>query len=144
MNNYYTTHDLRVWFAEFPTIFFTTKTGGTSQNEVTQTFPGGSRSPVNVPGPTSVEQVTLGKPHDPVIDNALLAWAQSWDRGLARRKLTLICQPVDAMGLPLPGAAPVSYYGCAKVSMKVPDLGRGSAEVAMLELVVQPESMSLA
>lgn len=143
MNNFYTTHDMRVWFLEIPTVYFTTKTGGTSQNEVTQVFPGGDNIPVNVPGPVTVEQVTLGKPHDPVMDRALLAWAQQWDRG-NRRKLTLVCQPVSAAGVPVPGSVPTTYYGCSKVSIKMPDIGRGSAEAAMIEVVVQPESMSAA
>jgi len=143
MNAFYTTHDMRVWFLEIPTVFFTTKTGGTSQNEVTQVFPGGSNIPVNVMGPVTVEQVTLSKPHDPITDKPLLTWAQSWGRGI-RRRLTLVCQPVDARGVPLPGVVPTTYYACAKVSFKHPDVGRGSSDNAMIELVVQPESMSAA
>lgn len=143
MNNFYTTHDMRVFFTQFATVLWTTKTGGTSQGEVTQVFPGGGSAPVNVPGPRTVEAVTLGKPHDPVVDRALLAWAQAWDRG-QRRPLTLVCQPVDAAGVPIPGAIPTTYYSCAKVSLKMPDVGRGSADAAMIELVVQPESMSAA
>lgn len=141
MNSFYTTHDMRVWFLEIPTVFFTTKTGGMSQNEVTQVFPGGGNVPVNVMGPVTVEQVTLGKPHDPITDQPLLKWSQLWDRGL-RRRMTLMCQPVDAMGVPIPGAGPTAYYACAKVSLKLPDVGRGGSDTAMIELVVQPESMS--
>jgi hypothetical protein len=127
-----------IYFEEFPTVLFTSKEGGGTTNENSQIFPGGRGAPVNVNGPSTVEAVTVTKPHDPVADAPLYAWVRAWDAGV-RRELTLVVQPVTAVGVP--SGPPQRYVGCAKTTFTPPSATRGSAEVAMVSLVVQPRRL---
>lgn len=127
-----------IYFTEIPDILWSTKTGGASASENTQIFEGGSRVPTNIPGPTTVEQVTLSKPYDPVRDAEILSWARAWDQG-EKEELNLIVQPTNAAGSP---AGPrQTYANCAKINFTLPDIERGSSEAAMLELIVQPTQL---
>lgn len=134
-DNFRSTHRFIAYFAQFPDIKFTGKTGGEESNEVNQVFPGGSNVPVNVEGPTTTGQVTLSKPWDAVKDVPILAWNRRWSKGV-KLPLTLIVQPVSAAGIPDGG--PDTYVGCSRVSVTPPELSRGGGEEAMLEVVVQP------
>lgn len=128
-------HGFVAYFAQFPNIKFTNVSGGEESNEVNQVFPGGTNVPVNIDGPPTVGQVTATKPWDSISDTALEVWSRNWSAGI-KLPLTLIIQPVTAAGIPDGG--PETYNGCSRVSFKRPDVSRGSAEEAMLEIVVQP------
>ncbi|MEM1347990.1 MAG: phage tail protein [Myxococcota bacterium] len=137
-DNYRSQHRYKVWINEFPAIFFTTLSGGDTTTEVTQVHPGNREFPVNIPGPVTIEQLTLGKPYDSIKDNALIAWARAWDRGV-QVPVTVVKQAVNAAGIP--DGPRTSFLRCAKVTLNEPDVGRGSAEAAMLELTLQPEQV---
>ena len=128
-----------IYFEELPTVLFTAKSGGASTNEVGQVFPGGRGAPVNVPGPTTIEAVTLTKPHDAIADAPLLAWVKAWDAG-ARAELTLVVQPVSAIGVP--NGAPQRYIGCAKTGFTPVEPERGSADVGTIQVSVQPRRLA--
>lgn len=136
-DNFRSSHRQVAFFREFPQISFTSVSGGAESNEVNQVFPGGSNIPVNVEGPTTIEQVTLQKPWDSIKDSPLVTWSRQWSAGI-KRPLTLVVQPVSAAGIP-DGAAE-TYLACSRVSFKRPDVERGGADAGMLEIVVQPTS----
>ena len=127
-----------IYFTLFPTILWSSKTGGGSNSENTQIFEGGKRVPTNIGGPTTVEQVVLTKPYDPIRDRDILSWVAAWDRGI-REELTLIVQPTNSAGVP--AGKRQMLKGCAKINFKLPDIERGSSEAAMLELTVQPTQL---
>jgi len=134
-DNFRSSHGFIAYFSQFPQIKFTSVAGGGESNEVSQVFPGGSETPVNVEGPTTIEQLTLQKPWDAIRDVPLEAWSRNWSNGI-KLPLTLIKQPVNAAGIPDGG--PETFTGCSRVSFKRPDAERGGSESAMMELVVQP------
>ena len=86
-------------------------------------------------GPTTIGQVSLQKPYDLIRDIPLELWSAAWSKGV-KVPLTLIIQPVNAMGIP-EGKAD-TFTGCSRVSFKKPEVTRGSADEAMLEMVLQP------
>lgn len=138
INAFRARHRFKVWCPQFPGVFFTELTGGNASNEVTQVHPGNRNAPVNVNGPVSFEQITVRKPYDAVADAPILAWSRAYDRGV-ELALTVIKQPVNAAGLP--DGPQTSYLRCARVSFNEPEVGRGSAEAATLEIVLQPEQI---
>lgn len=135
LDRYTSQHDAVISFKEFPGIFFTTKEGGEAQNEVSQQFPGGGGPPENITGPTTVTPVTITKPAEFAVDAPIIAWAKAWDRGV-RVELTLIVQPVSSEGVPV--GTPDYYHGCAKTSLSPRSVTKGSAEVSMLSITLQP------
>ena len=139
INDFSAQHDALIYFQEFPGIFFTSKEGGDSQNDVTQTFPGGGGPPVNVSGPTTITPVTVSKPMDPIVDAPLKAWARAWDLGV-RQELTLVVQPTTSEGLPV--GEPDIHIGCAKTTVTRANATKGSAETRTFSISVQPRSMA--
>lgn len=137
-NNFFAAHNQLVWLAEYPGIFFQTLSGGEMSNEATATYPGGGGPQVVVVGPSTVGQLTLSKAYDPVRDAPLDAWSAAWQRG-ALQRVTVVKQPVTPEGVPT--GARTTYVRCARVSYKTPDLAKGSAEVANLEITLQPEDV---
>ncbi|MFG0245744.1 MAG: hypothetical protein ACF8MF_06820 [Phycisphaerales bacterium JB052] len=135
LNRFSAQHNALVYIQEFPNIFFTSKTGGNVTREVTQRHPGDGTSPVNVPGPTNVEQLTLEKPYDAVKDMPLEVWATGWDNGL-EAEVTVVVQPVTSEGVP--AGKSDQYLGCALVTFAKPDVNRGSAEAKVLSVTLQP------
>lgn len=140
LNNFSAQGNFLVFFAEFPASLFTEMSGGEVQRDSNLQHPGGLGGPVEIQGPTTVGQVTLQKPYDAVVDALLEAWATAYNNGIPLR-LKLIKQPVLSDGVPLPGGKPDTYLSCGLVRWKKPDVRKGSAEAAMLEIVVQPERM---
>lgn len=134
-DRYSSQHQVRAYFTEFPGIYFTGIEGGAAVNEVTDQFPGGSPVPEQVTGPTTIEQVTLTKPFEPIADEPLQIWVRAWDAG-ARKRLTLVKEYITSEGVPV--GKQTRFMECAKVSYKDPDFNRGSAEVANITLIVKP------
>ena len=134
-NSFRSQHEYISYFVEFPGSKFTSVTGGDVQNDVTQQFPGGSGPPENIDGQTTVAQLTLSKPYDTIKDQPILQWSRLWSAG-AKTPLTLIKQPVNAAGVPVGEAE--TFLQCARVSLKTPDVNKGSSDTAMLEVTVQP------
>jgi hypothetical protein len=129
-----------VYFAEFPGIYFNSKSGGTVERAITQRQSAGMPGkPVNVAGRTTVGQITLTKDYDAIRDFPLELWSKQWALGI-EVELTLVVQPVTAMGIP-EGAADM-YNGCALVSLQKPDTDRQGGGVAELTIVVQPTHMT--
>lgn len=128
-----------IYFAEYPTIFFNSKSGGAAERTVTQRQPAGRfGGPVNVPGPTAVGQVSLTKDYDAIRDMPLEIWNKQWTQGI-HIELTLIVQPVNATGIP--DGKPDTYEGCALLSFQKPDTDRQGGGVAELTLTIQPSRM---
>ena len=134
----HTQHEYVAYFQEFPQIRFTSVSGGDRTTEGNKVFPGGSQTPRNVDGPTTVSDLTLGKPAEDIQDAPLRAWCSAWSRG-QRRQLTLVVLRVDAAGLPIPGAAARTYLRCSHRSDAAPTVERGGATVATFQIVVSPE-----
>jgi hypothetical protein len=129
-----------VYFAEYPTIFFNSKSGGTVEHAVTQRHSAGAfGGPVNVSGRTTVGQLTLTKDYDAIRDMPLEVWNKAWSNGV-HAELTCIVQPVSAAGIP-DGKAD-TYEGCALVSFNKPDSDRQGGGVAELTITVQPRRMT--
>ena len=129
-----------VYFAEYPTIFFNGKDGGVAEHANTQRHSAGAfGGPVNVPGRTTISQVTLTKDYDAIKDMPLELWNKGWSSGV-QIELTLIVQPVTAAGIP-DGKAD-TYEGCALISFQKPNANRQGGEVAELSITVQPRRMT--
>lgn len=139
LNNFRPEHNFICNFTAFPTVKFTSKTGGELQREVTQQHSGGMEPPENIKGPQTVNQVTVMKPYDVVLDAALEAFLTNSIDGTIDQPLDLSCVPVDANGVP-DGRA-LTYKDCDIVSLRFPDINKGSSEAAMMEVVVQPRSV---
>lgn len=138
IDSFHTQHDYVSWFVEYPAAKFQTKSGGNIAGQGSQTFPGGGGPPKNLDGPSSTGPITITKGLDHVIDRGLIAWAKAWHNGI-RRKLTLICQPVNELGIPVGEAD--TYLRCSLNDFSKPDLNKGSAELATLSITVQPETI---
>lgn len=140
LNNFGPEHNFICYFVELPLVRFTSKTGGELQREVTQQHAGGMSAPENIRGPQTVGQVTLTKPYDFILDKALRLFFQAAIGGIGDADLTLVCQPVTSEGIPRGPAQ--TYMNCTCVSIKFPDVNKGSSEAAMLEVVVQPRTVA--
>lgn len=139
LNNFFPEHNYVCYFSAFPQIKFTSKTGGELQREVGQQHSGGMEPPENIKGPQTVGQVTLTKPYDPILDATFEALVTRALNGVVDVDQDLICQPVDSRGIPNGKAD--TYKDCTFVSLRKPDVNKGSSEAAMLELIVQPRFM---
>lgn len=140
MPNYSAEHDFMVYFLEYPLAQFTDMSGGEVSRTVTTQHPGGFGSPVPIDGPPEVKEITLVKPYDSIVDAPLEAWATAYNQGL-KIYLTLAKVPVMSDGAPLPSGKVDTFLECHLVRFKKPDVKRGSAEAAKLEVVVQPSRM---
>lgn len=136
-NNFRSQNQYLCWFAEFPQIKFTSKSGGDRSSDTTQQHPGGGGPPENIDGPVEISEVTVSKPAEPLKDAPLLQWARAWQNGI-EQKLTLIVQPVTSEGVP--EGEPDRYLGCSLSTESKPELSKGSSDTAMYELTVQPET----
>ena len=134
-HNFTTQHNTRIFIGGFPQVLFTELTGGTEQTEQTVTHPGAGGQ-VNVPGATTVEQITLRKQYDPATDNALIAALRALRA--AGGKTSAHQQHTNAAGVPV---STTNFLRCGVASIKKPDGRRGSGEVKMLEIVLAPEEI---
>jgi hypothetical protein len=79
----------------------------------------------------------LSKAYDPVADANLEKWLiDAITNPKVDSEFTITIQPVnsDLAGTPIAGASPRTFTGCQVVSFKLPDVDRGSAGVARLEI----------
>lgn len=140
-DRFHTTHNYLVTSPDLPGVKFSSLTGGAVTVEGVKVWPGGSESPRNVDGQASVEDITIGKPHDPVADVVVKAWVAGWKNGTARRKITIVKQLVNAAGLPDPSPGSTeTYRNCSFRNYTPPSLERGTANAAMIMLTLSPES----
>lgn len=141
MASYSAKDSYMTFFLEYPASMFTECSGGERKRTTTTVHPGGGGSPEIVEGPTEYGQVTLRKPYDPIVDSVLDLWAAAYDNGVGYRP-TLVKIPVMSDGAPLPSGKPTTFKNCALVSYKLPDMQKGSADVATLEITLQPQTVS--
>jgi hypothetical protein len=139
-NNFISEHDSVIYFTQFPGVFFTDLSGGEDRRDVGLAHTGvNGEPPEPIDGPSEVGQVTVMKPYDPVRDAPLDAWAAAYRRGIKLR-ITCVKQPTTSEGVPF--GKPDTYLKCSLVSYKRPNVRKGSSETAMLEIVLQPSTLT--
>ncbi len=90
------------------------------------------------------EDVTLTHIYTPEVASAVAAWWQGWKTG-SGTKFTCTAQPVaaDVSGNPLTGASPMTLTGCQPISVKGVDVDRSGTSMAMIEIVLAVDEISL-
>lgn len=136
-NEYKAAHNGEAKFREFPKVLFTTKSGGSLSKETVKTFPGGGGPARIVSGPHSVGDVTLEKQWEPIKDFALVQFIKRSIKNEIDIPLNLIHKDLEASGIQSPNPA-LLYSGCVPSSIDFPEVQKGSSEVKMLRIVVQP------
>lgn len=92
-------------------------------------------------GMTAIENLTLGKPFDPVSDKDILAFIAN--QRSATTGFTVTVSPVNAdiAGSPLAGAGTITYTNCALVSYMPSKFDRSGTGLAMIEMVIAVNSL---
>lgn len=88
-----------------------------------------------------IENLTLGKPFDPVSDKDILAFVIA--QRSATTGFTVTVSPVnaDAQGSPLAGAGTITYTNCVLVSYMPAKFDRAGNGLAMIEMVISCNSL---
>lgn len=132
-------HNFECYFLSFPEVLFTNKSGGEYQREINQQHTGGTEPPENIKGPPTVGQVTLQVPYDYIKQARFIAINNNKIAGNLDFSDDLVVQQLNSAGVFV--GAPVTYKNADIVSIMPPDMDKGSAETAMLEVVCQPTDM---
>lgn len=117
--------------------YFSSKSGGDVEGDVTTVYDGGSLKPEKLGGPAAPGQVTVGRPYDPERDAPVLRRL----RGIVNRwRTTVSVQPTDGDLTPI--GPPTVYANALLVRVSDPEHDAESGDAARLELVFDPESVA--
>lgn len=109
--------------------YFATKTGGEVSSEATKVWDGGSLQPDILSAPAEAENITVGRPYDPLRDAVIIA---NLRRVVGRSRHTVAVQPTDE-DLVRIGRATV-YSNALLVRVGEPEADAASGDAASYEL----------
>lgn len=109
--------------------YFATKSGGNVSSDTNKVYDGGDVTPYVMAGPAEAENVTVGRPYDPVRDGDLLSRLRT---RVGRETFTVSITPTDRDLVVVGG--PTVYPDALLVSVSEPEADAGSGDAAMFEL----------
>ncbi len=112
--------------------YYATKDGGESTAEVGKVWDGGELKPDLLGGPNDVQELTVGRPYDPVRDQPVIDRLEPL---VGRWRTTVSVQPTDADLVPV---GKPSVYDAMLSSVNPPEVDAASSDPSTYELVFQP------
>lgn len=116
--------------------YFATKAGGDTTSDATDVYDGGSLTPEKLASPPTTDDITIGRPFDPIRDRPVLRRLRPL---VGRWRTTVSVQDTDANLVSL--GAPTVYANALLIGVTEPEGDASSGDAAMFELAFAVESV---
>lgn len=110
--------------------YFATKTGGEISSDANKVYDGGRLQPDLLAGPAQADNITVGRPYDPLRDDAVLRTLRA---RVGRSRHTISVVATDENLVALPGRAQV-YSDALLIRVGEPEFDAASGDAATYEL----------
>jgi hypothetical protein len=115
--------------------YWATKSGGDITSDSSKVYDGGNLRPTVLTAPAEVDDITVGRPYDPIRDEPFL---RNFRKRVGRIKGTLSVQPTDIDLVPV--GRPLVYPDVTLIGMTEPEMDAASGDAAMFELTFAAET----
>lgn len=117
--------------------YFATKTGGDTSADTSDVYDGGSLTPEKMSSPATTDDVTVGRPFDPVRDRQVIRQLRP---RVGRGRYTVSVQDTDADLVAI--GEPTVYANALLIGVTDPEVDASSGDPAAFELTFAVESVT--
>lgn len=117
--------------------YFATKSGGDTSADASDVYDGGRLDPEKLAAPATTDDITVGRPFDPVRDRPVIRTLRPL---VGRHRTSVSVQDTDADLIPI--GDPTVYANALLVGLTDPEADASSGDAASFELTFAVESVA--